>query len=70
MDVRTALRQAAEENGWSATQVAATAGVTEGAIRKFFYGSSATLKSDAILALMRTLPGFAERLGFAAMQAA
>jgi hypothetical protein len=64
MDVRDALRQAAAENGWSSTQVAAAAGLTDSAIRKFYDGTITTLKSDAVLALMHKLPGFAERLGF------
>ena len=70
MDVRTALIEAAERNGWSATQVAYTAGLGENAIRRFYGGSIATLKSDSLLALMRELPGFAERLGFQAKAAA
>jgi hypothetical protein len=70
MDVRTALRQAADENGWSLAKVASTADLSENAIRRFFDGSIASLKADAVLALMRGLPGFAERLGFAAAVAA
>ncbi|MDB5069549.1 MAG: hypothetical protein JWM87_660 [Candidatus Eremiobacteraeota bacterium] len=64
MDVRAALKEAAERNGWSPTRVAAEVGMSEAGIRKFYAGDSATLKSDALVVLMRELPGFAEKLGF------
>ena len=70
MDVRTALRDAASEAGWSQTRVAATAGLTEGAIRKLERGDTKSLNGDALLALMESLPGFAERLGYRAVRRA
>lgn len=70
MDVRTALRQAADENGWGRTQVAAIAGVSENTISRFYDSSIASLRADAVVALMRVLPGFARRLGFELLESA
>jgi hypothetical protein len=67
MDVRTALRQAADEIRWGRTQVAAAAGVSENTIGRFYDGSIVSLRADAVVALMRALPGFAQRLGFQPM---
>jgi predicted transcriptional regulator len=62
MEVRTALRESMVAAGWSITRVASVAGLSEAAIRKFLDARTATLKSDALIALLKQLPGFAERL--------
>lgn len=70
MDVRGSLQQAADQNHWGRTKVAAAAGVTEKTIERFYDGSIASLRADAVVALMHALPGFAQRLGFQPMDAA
>lgn len=63
-DARAALQEASREAGWTNTRIAFEVGLTEGAIQKFFRGETKSLGGDAVLALMRKLPGFATRLGF------
>lgn len=62
MDIADALRRASDNAGWSPARIAAEAGVTEAAARRWFHG--AYPGGSALLALMRGLPGFAEHLGF------
>jgi hypothetical protein len=68
MTTKDALRGAMDEQEWTATRVATTASVSEGAVYKWLRGKP--IGGPALLALMNGLPGFAERLGFQAVQRA
>ncbi len=63
-DVVKALIECADAANWPKTRVAYVAGVSFPAMMKIYKGETKTIKSDSMLALMRALPGFADRLGF------
>ncbi len=63
MDVKSALREAVKEAGWSTEQLAVESSASFGAARKWLSGET-TPGGDSLVTLMRVLPGFARRLGF------
>lgn len=69
MDVARALREAVNAAGWSPAKVAAEAGVSENAARKWLNGD-AIPSGDTLLTIMQKLPAFAESMGFKAVRRA
>lgn len=61
MKIAEALEQARTEAGWSVTKLAAEAGVTEAAARRWTTGD-AMPAGDIVVKLQRLLPRFAELL--------
>ena len=59
--IAKALREAAAEAKWSATQIAYTTGTGEGTARKWLAGN-AIPRADRYQKLLDTLPGFQERI--------
>jgi predicted transcriptional regulator len=58
MDISTALKKAMTEAGWTVTETAVAAGLTESAIRKTLDGGG--MRADSYQRLRVALPGFAD----------
>ena len=58
MDISSALKKAIADAGWTPTEAAAAAGLTEGAIRKTLGGGG--MRAESYQKLRKELPGFAE----------
>jgi predicted transcriptional regulator len=58
MEIHAALEKAMTAAGWTVTEVAVAAGLTESAIRKTLNGGG--MRADSYQRLRKELPGFAE----------
>lgn len=63
MEITKALKETLAEEGISPTQLAASAGVSEGAARKWLYKKGKP-KGEALLKLMEKYPSLREKLGY------
>lgn len=67
MQIAEALRKSAAESGLNATQVAARIGRGEQVVTRYMRGN-AEPSGGTLLAIMREIPGVAQRLGFRPME--
>ena len=66
-EIAKAIKASAARAGWSYTKVAAETH-SAGKSAHYWFSGSSTPGGDRLLVLMRTLPGFAESLGFRAVE--